>query len=397
MSTGDSFSTWPPRDPYGPRQQPPRRQPASSPWLVPALILLTLASLALSGTLVWRDYVGRSGLDSEPRAVTPRGDLAADEKTTIEIYNQTRPSVVHITSMANRRDSLTLNVQQVPEGTGTGFIWDDDGHIVTNFHVIRNADAAVVTLWDQTSWKARTVGAYADKDLAVLQIDAPRAKLKKILVGRSDDLQVGQKVFAIGNPFGLDQTLTTGIISALGREIESVSKRPIQNMIQTDAPINPGNSGGPLLDSAGRLIGVNTAIFSPSGASVGIGFAIPVDEVNRVVPQLVRNGKVTRPGLGIQIATDQLAQELKKDGVLIIKVQPDSPAEKAGLRPTKRDPSTASIILGDVIVAIDGKEIKKTHDLFTTLDARKVGDTVTVTVERDGKKTDVPVTLAPVE
>jgi S1-C subfamily serine protease len=365
--------------------------------LLPALILLTLASLALSGTLVWRDWVGRSGLDAVPRAITPRGDLAADEKTTIEIYNEAKPSVVHITSLANRRDSLSLNVQQVPEGTGTGIVWDEDGHIVTNYHVIQKADAEVVTLWDQTSWKARTVGSYPDKDLAVLQIDAPRSKLKPIAVGRSDDLQVGQKVFAIGNPFGLDQTLTTGIISALGREIESANKRPIQNMIQTDAPINPGNSGGPLLDSAGRLIGVNTAIFSPSGASVGIGFAIPVDEVNRVVPQLIRNGKVTRPGLGVHVATDQLSRQLNKEGVLIIAVQPDSPADKAGLRPTKRDPSSGSIVLGDVIVAIDGKEIKKTSDLFSALDAHKVGDTVTVTVERDGKKVDVPVTLAPVE
>jgi S1-C subfamily serine protease len=351
----------------------------------------------LSGTLIWRDFFYRSGSDAVPRAITPRGDLAADEKATIELYNQAKPSVVHITSLANRRDYLSFNVQQVPEGTGSGFVWDQDGHIVTNYHVIQHADAAVVTLWDQTSWKARTVGTYPDKDLAVLQIDAPRGKLTPIPIGRSDDLQVGQKAFAIGNPFGLDQTLTTGIISALGREIESVSKRPIRNVIQTDAAINPGNSGGPLLDSAARLIGVNTAIFSPSGVSVGIGFAIPVDEVNRIVPQLIANGKITRPGLGVQVATDQLARQLQKTGVLIIGVQPDSPAEKAGLRRTKRDASTGSIILGDVIVAVDGKAVKTTNDLFALLDTKKVGDTVTVTVEREAKKVDVPVTLAPVE
>jgi S1-C subfamily serine protease len=364
-----------------------------------ALMLVAAALFALSVILLWRDwyYYHHNTADAEPRAVTPRGELAAEEKATIELYNQTRPSVVHITTLANRRDSLSFNVQQVPEGTGSGFIWDDDGHVVTNYHVIQNADAAVVMLWDQSTWKARLVGGYPDKDLAVLQIDAPHSKLKKIPVGRSDDLQVGQKAFAIGNPFGLDQTLTTGIISALGREIESVTKRTIKNVIQTDAPINPGNSGGPLLDSSARLIGVNTAIFSPSGTSAGIGFAIPVDEVNRVVPQLIRNGKVTRPGMGVHVATDQLARQLKQTGVLIMDVEPDSPASRAGLRPTRRDAATGHINVGDVIVAIDGQPIQKVNDLFSTLESHKVGETVTVTVRRDGQQVDVQVTLAAVE
>jgi len=225
----------------------------------------------------WRS----SGVDLSalPRAITPRGDLAEEEKTTIALFRQASPSVVHITTLAVRQDAFSLDVFQIPQGTGSGFVWDNQGRIVTNFHVIRDADAAQVTLADHSSWKARLVGAYPDKDLAVLMVDAPKDRLHPIAIGTSHDLQVGQRLFAIGNPFGLDQSLTTGIISALGREIESVNRRAIKDMIQTDAAINPGNSGGPLLDSSGRLIGVNTAIYSPSGASAGIGFAIPVDEV----------------------------------------------------------------------------------------------------------------------
>jgi S1-C subfamily serine protease len=254
-----------------------------------------------------------------------------------------------------------------------------------------------VTLADGSSYKASLVGSYPDKDLAVLRIDAPKAKLRPIPVGRSGDLQVGQKTFAIGNPFGLDQTLTTGVISALGREIESVTKRPIQNVIQTDAAINPGNSGGPLLDSAGRVIGVNTAIYSPSGASSGIGFAIPVDEVNRVVPQLIKAGKVTRPGLGVQLAADQVARQLGVDsGALIVQVVPDSPAAKADLQPTRRD-RQGDIQLGDVIVSVDGKPVEKANDLFALLESHQVGDKVTVGIRRDGKRQDVAVTLGAVE
>jgi S1-C subfamily serine protease len=268
---------------YRPEPRPSRQ--------VAVLTVLVCICLALQAVQIVRSgWWGRS--DGE-RAVTPRGDLAADEKATIELYSQSRRSVVHITTLAVRGDRLSMNVQKVPEGTGSGLIWDDAGHVVTNYHVIQHADDAIVTLSDQSSWRAKLVGAHPDRDVAVLQIDAPKDRLRPIPVGRSDDLQVGQKVFAIGNPFGLDQTLTTGVISALNREIESVTKRTIPGVIQTDAAINPGNSGGPLLDSSGRLIGVNTAIYSPSGGgSVGIGFAIPVDEVRRVVPQLIRTGHV---------------------------------------------------------------------------------------------------------
>jgi S1-C subfamily serine protease len=304
--------------------------------------------------------------------------------------------VVHITAIAVQRDLFTLNLYQIPEGTGTGFIWDNSGNIITNFHVIQNADAAQVTLADQSNWKARRVGAAPDKDLAVLRIDAPANKLRAIPVGTSKDLQVGQSVFAIGNPFGLDQSLTTGVISALGREIESVTRRPIQGVIQTDAAINPGNSGGPLLDSAGRLIGVNTAIYSPSGASAGIGFAIPVDTVNRIVPELIRSGKVTRPGMGIQIAEDQLAERLGVTGVLVVEVAQGSAAAKAGLRPTRREAS-GRVRLGDVITAIDGKKVESSNELFLLLEKYKIGDSINVSLLRDGKAVQVKVTLEAVQ
>ena len=354
-----------------------------------------LALSVLTALLLWQlGARGASLLDprAAPRLITPRGELAADEKSTIALFRNASPSVVHITTLTVARDLFTLNLLQIPEGTGSGFIWDETGNIVTNFHVIQNADAAQVTLADHSTWKARRVGVAPDKDLAVLRIDAPKNRLRPIPIGTSKDLQVGQNVLAIGNPFGLDQTLTTGIISALGREIESVTRRPIQGVIQTDAAINPGNSGGPLLDSAGRLIGVNALIASPSGASAGIGFAIPVDTVNRIVPELIRYGKIVRPGLGIQVAEDQLTEELGLKGVLVVDVARGSAAAKAGIRPTLRD-SLGQVKLGDAIVAIDGKQIDSTNDLFLLLEQYKAGDTVTMTVLRDRKREQVKITL----
>ncbi|HJV60975.1 MAG TPA: trypsin-like peptidase domain-containing protein, partial [Albitalea sp.] len=246
-----------------------------------------------------------------PRSAAVRGPLSGEELNNISVFKSASPSVVNITALGLERELFSMNVQQVPRGTGTGFVWDDRGHIVTNFHVIQEASAARVTLSDQSSYKAQLVGVFPDRDIAVLKIDAPRDKLPPIAIGTSRDLQVGQRVYAIGNPFGLDQTLTTGIVSALNREIESVTRRTIRGAIQTDAAINPGNSGGPLLDSAGRLIGVNTAIFSPSGASAGIGFAIPVDEVNRIVPRIIRDGRMVRPAIGITAGPDAMRQALK--------------------------------------------------------------------------------------
>jgi S1-C subfamily serine protease len=331
-----------------------------------------------------------------PRAVSPRGELMAGEKSTITLFKQASPAVVNITALGVERDFFTLNLYQIPQGTGSGFIWDTTGNIITNFHVILNADAAQVTLADQSNWRARVVGVAPDKDLAVLKIDAPTNKLHAIPIGTSKDLQVGQSVFAIGNPFGLDQTLTTGVISALNREIESVTRRPIQGVIQSDAAINPGNSGGPLLDSAGRLIGVNTAIYSPSGASAGIGFAIPVDTVNRIVPELIRSGKITRPGLGVQIADEQIAQRLGVKGVLVVDVAGGSAAARAGIQPTRRD-AAGRVRLGDVITAIDGRKVESPNDLFLALEKYKVGDTVTVISLRDGRTVQTAVRLEAIQ
>ncbi len=356
--------------------------------------LLAVASL-VGVFFVRQSWVGSASLNdprASPRPIANRGDLMPQEKATIALFRQASPSVVHITTIAVQRDLFTLNLYQIPEGTGSGFVWDTNGNIITNFHVIQNADAAQVTLADQSIWKARVVGAAPDKDLAVLRIDAPANRLSPIPVGRSKDLQVGQSVLAIGNPFGLDQSLTTGVISALGREIESITRRPIQGVIQTDAAINPGNSGGPLLDSAGRLIGVNTAIYSPSGGSAGIGFAIPVDTVNRIVPELIRSGKITRPGLGVQIAEDQIAQRLGVTGVLVVDVAPKGAAAKVGIRPTRRE-SSGRVRLGDIIVAVDGKKVESSNELYLTLEKYKIGDTVAVSLLRDGKSVQVKVVL----
>src|SRR5262245_55742295 len=358
-----------------------------------------MALAALAVLFYKQPWVGSASLN-DPRAasrsITPRGDLAADEKSTIALFRQASPGVVNITAIGVQRDFFTLNLYQIPQGTGSGFIWDTNGNVITNFHVIQNADAAQVTLADQSNWKARVVGVAPDKDIAVLRIDAPLNRLHPIPIGTSKDLQVGQSVFAIGNPFGLDQTLTTGVISALNREIESVTRRPIQGVIQSDAAINPGNSGGPLLDSAGRLIGVNTAIYSPSGASAGIGFAIPVDTVNRIVSELIRYGKVTRPGIGVQIAEEQIADRLGVKGILIVEVVPGSAAAKAGLRPTQREGS-GRVRLGDVITAVEGKKVESPNELFILLENYKVGDVVSISLLRDGKVMQTKVTLEAVQ
>ena len=370
-----------------------RFSPGPRLFLTYATIVAAIAALAI---LIFKDaWVGGAALNDSraaPRAVTARGELFSGEKSTIALFRQASPAVVNITAIGVQRDLFTLNLYQIPQGTGSGFVWDTRGNIITNFHVIQNADTAQVTLADQSNWKARVVGVAPDKDLAVLRIDAPANRLPPIPIGTSKDLQVGQSVFAIGNPFGLDQTLTTGVISALNREIESVTRRPIQGVIQSDAAINPGNSGGPLLDSAGRLIGVNTAIYSPSGASAGIGFAIPVDTVNRILPELIRSGKVTRPGLGVQIADEQIAQRLGVSGVLVVDVAKGSAASRAGIQPTRRD-AEGRLRLGDIIVAIDGKKVTTPNDLFLLLEKYQIGDAVTVSMLRDGKTIQAKVTL----
>ena len=332
---------------------------------------------------------------AEPRAVVARGDLAQDEKTATEIFKNVSHSVVYISSIELRRDFFSLNIYEIPKGTGSGFVWDKDGRIVTNFHVIGDASRIEVILADNTKWKASLVGMSQDKDLAVLKISAPAEKLHPIPLGDSRNLLVGQRVFAIGNPFGLDQTMTSGIVSALGREIQSVSGRSIQGVIQTDAAINPGNSGGPLLDSAGRLIGVNTAIYSPSGASAGIGFAVPVEVVNRVIPELIKHGRVMKPGIGISIAHPSLAKRLDIRGVLIINVQKGTNAEAAGLRGTRQ--RGGEIILGDIIISVNNKPISSYDDLRNEFDNYKIGDVINLGIVRDDEKITIPVKLEEVQ
>lgn len=332
--------------------------------------------------------------EAAPRAVTARGALAADEINNVEIFRKSSPSVVHITTLETQRDLFSLNTQQVQRGSGTGFVWDDSGHIVTNFHVIQEASGARVTLADQSTHAAKLVGVFADRDLAVLKIDVPPARLPPMAMGTSRDLIVGQKVYAIGNPFGLDQTLTTGIVSALNREIDAVNGRTIRGVIQTDAAINPGNSGGPLLDSAGRLIGVNTAIYSPSGASAGIGFAIPVDEVNRIVPRLIRDGRFVRPALGITGGSPQMSRTLKlPKGVALLQVRPQTPAARAGLQAFKRG-ADGALIAGDVITAVNDEAVADMDDLLQLFERRQPGDTVGLTVWRNGQTRKVSAVLA---
>ena len=351
--------------------------------------LTAVLALLIAAT---QNACGRS--DAAPRTVTPRGALGADETANIELFKRVSPSVVHITTLELQRDLFSLNVQQVPSGTGTGFIWDEEGHVVTNYHVIQGGSAARVTLADQSTYAAKLVGAFPDRDLAVLRIDAPKSKLPPIPIGTSRDLVVGQRVYAIGNPFGLDQTLTLGIVSALNREIEAFNNRTIRGVIQTDAAINPGNSGGPLLDSAGRLIGINAQIASPSGASAGIGFAIPVDEVNRVVPRLIRDGRVVRPALGIGALPDNVREALKlPKGVGLVNVTAGSPAARAGLRPFRRN-ENGEIIQGDVITAVNDDPVASLDDLLTQLERYQPGDSVTLTLSRGGKTRKEAVTLA---
>jgi S1-C subfamily serine protease len=331
----------------------------------------------------------------EPRAVVARGPLGADETNTIDVFDTVSPSVVYITTVQYVRDFFSPNVMRVPQGTGSGFIWDEQGRVVTNRHVIRDAQAAIVTLSDQRRFEARLVGSSAEHDIAVLQIDVPSDLPPPIPVGSSADLRVGQTVLAIGNPFGLDHTLTTGIVSALDRTVDNELGRTIDNVIQTDAAINPGNSGGPLIDSAGRLVGINTMIYSPSGAYAGIGFAVPVDTINRVVPRLIAFGQYVRPTLGIT-SRDDVTRELLGDdaeGVLVLTVTAGSPAARAGLRASEVT-ENGRVVLGDVIEAVDGRSVESFATLINVLDAREFGDRITLTIRRGEQRLQVPVTLS---
>ncbi len=338
------------------------------------------------------------GLTSEPRPVTPRGDLAADEQTTVEIFQQASPSVVYITTVQRVRDLWTRNVFSVPSGTGSGFIWDDLGHVVTNNHVIEGASEANVRLNDGRSYGAVLVGSSSAHDLAVLRINVAfdRPPPVPVPVGSSADLKVGQKVFAIGNPFGLDYTLTTGVVSALDRTLsEGRGGVAIDHLIQTDAAISPGNSGGPLFNLEGEVVGINTAIYSPSGAYAGIGFAVPVDTVNRVVPELIASGRYQRPSLGISIDQDinrVILHELGIEGVVVLRVAPGSAAEAAGLQGTRVD-ANGDVIAGDVIQKIGGRPVTTVNELLGRLDDFKVGDQTSLTLWRNGNQLQVSVVL----
>ena len=349
------------------------------PWLL-------LGGLAGSVT-VWSTACSQR-IEAAPRPVTPRGNLTAEESSNIDVFEKWKGSVVYISTSERVMDFWTRDVMSVPRGTGSGFVWDEQGHIVTNVHVIAGAAEATVKLADGRDYQATLVGASPAHDIAVLKIAPTGKAVVPVAIGTSDDLRVGQKVFAIGNPFGLDWTLTTGIVSALDRSLDSESGSVIRHLVQTDAAINPGNSGGPLLDSAGRLIGVNTAIYSPSGASAGVGFAVPVDTVNRVVPELIAHGHYSPPTLDVE-ADDMLsravARELGVEGVAVLRGAAPFRGAHLGARNL--------IVPGDVILAVEGKPVTTSAQLAAMLDDYKIGDEVHLEVWREGKHTQLKARL----
>ncbi|MCY3969038.1 MAG: trypsin-like peptidase domain-containing protein [Acidobacteria bacterium] len=369
------------------------RGPTERPRIATAAGLIVLAGLAFLLASRWQGSVLQADSRAEPRPPSPSAGLLPEERSTVELFRRASPSVVNITTVTNRRNLFSRRIDRVPEGSGTGFIWDEQGHVVTNLHVLVGGHDAVVTLDDQSTWPAELVGGDPHVDLAVLKIDAPAEKLQPIAVGTSRDLEVGQSVLAIGNPFGLDHTLTTGVISALDREVPSLTQRGlIRGAIQTDAAINPGNSGGPLLDSSGRLIGVNTQIVpSAAGAWAGIGFAIPVDTVNWVVPELIAHGAVERPLIGVEL-NDSLLRSRGIRGALITSVVPGSGADKAGIRASRR--TRGGIILGDLITSIEGRSVASINDVHTILESYRVGDVVTVSVVRGDGEEELNVRLS---
>jgi S1-C subfamily serine protease len=361
----------------------------SLPYPVLAVALVGVALLPAAGAAAVPPIAAAAAGET---AADQADELMPEERRDIAVFERVSRSVVFITNVALRRDIFSLDVFKIPQGSGSGFVWDREGHVVTNFHVIQGANALAVTMADQSEWEAEVVGVAPEKDLAVLRVGAPREKLVPIETGPPTRLRVGQHVLAIGNPFGLDQTLTKGVVSALGRELRSPAGRTISDVIQTDAAINPGNSGGPLLDSRGRLIGVNTAIYTPTGASAGISFAVPVDTVRWIVPQLIRHGRVMRPTLGVQLLPDQVAGRLGATGVVIAAVVPGGPAERAGLRGTERD-RRGRLRLGDAIVSIDGREVTDSDSLLRAIEQRQPGDDVEVGFVRDGARERVRLRL----
>ncbi|MBD3792382.1 MAG: trypsin-like peptidase domain-containing protein [Campylobacterales bacterium] len=334
-------------------------------------------------------------MDAEPRAVTPRGALSDTERTNIEIFRQASPSVVYITTLTDTFNLWTRDITRIPRGTGSGFVWDRYGHIITNYHVLEGASEIRIHLSDRRMLSAVLVGASPDHDIAVLRIPMVSNMPAPLPIGTSSDLKVGQMMYAIGNPFGLDQTLTTGVVSALNRSLYNDNGSQIKGLIQTDAAINPGNSGGPLLDSAGRLVGINTAIYSPSGVYAGIGFAVPVDTVNRVVPQLIAKGHYRRPRIGITIddtLNKAITDKMGVEGVVIFGVEQNSPAAKAGLQGTRKSP-TKGIIAGDIITSINLDKVNNTKTLLETLEKYNSGDHVELRYLRNNEERSTEITL----
>jgi len=320
-----------------------------------------------------------------------------DEANTTEVFQRASPAVVFVTSSELRRQRFTRNVMEIPRGAGSGFVWDaDSGLVVTNYHVVAGADRLAITLADEQSFQAEVVGLAPERDLAVVRLMDPPADLTELTLGDSSELSVGRKVMAIGNPFGLDTTLTVGVVSALDREIQSPSNRTIRGVIQTDAAINPGNSGGPLLNSLGQLVGVNTAIYSPSGGSAGIGFAIPVNTVIEVVPQLIAFGKIMRPVLGVELASDRWLRRYRVEGVPIVRTYRGSPAESAGMVGARRG-SRGEIILGDVITKIDGERVANNDEFLSAMEKHHVGDTIDIVTTRKGEEKRFRVELSEVQ
>ena len=351
-------------------------------------LVILLGAIVAGTALYWNRLADHNRrIQENTRAITPRGSLADFEKTTISIFNAAAPSVVYI--FTENAVSGFFGSRQIRQGTGSGFLWDERGHVVTNYHVIEGARRIQVRLDNGEAIDAAYVGGTPDYDLAVIRLRRQPSDTQPIPVGTSGDLQVGQSVLAIGNPFGLARTLTTGVISALNRRLPTATGREVAGVIQTDAAINPGNSGGPLLDSSGLLIGVNTAIISGSGNSAGIGFAVPVDVVNRVVPQLIAKGKYPRPGIGIVVLDDQAAASLGVVGVVIDRVVPDSEADRAGLRGI----DYRQRVLGDIIVAVAGQPVDDTEDFVRLLQQFDIGQSAQITVRLGNRERTVSVTI----
>ena len=365
--------------------------------LVIALASALFAAVAVAGFQQLSGHfqpLGSASI-SPPSSITDPS-LATDEQNNIEVYKATAPGVVYIQSTTTVRDFFGMFSRPV-EGAGSGSIIDEQGNILTNYHVIADAEKLTVSFGSGKNYPAKVVGRDPDTDLAVIKLlETPKEALTIVPMGDSDKLIVGQKVLAIGNPFGLDRTLTTGVISGLQRPIRALNGRQIEGAIQTDASINPGNSGGPLLDSHGRMIGINSQIESPSGASAGVGFAIPINIAKRVVPELVKNGEVRRPKLGVTTrAVESLSNQVRlpvSSGALIINVVPDSGAARAGLRGIVQT-EDGDVEIGDIIVGLDGQKVSNNDDLYRALDKHQVGDTVNVEIYRDGRQMTVPVKL----